>query len=117
MLTYKNHSDTLIIVLHEMYGINGHIAGVCKDLADLGLDVVCPDLLDGKSAYDYAREEETSFDPFELQKELSGKENTEIHILKGKHGFADPYSPHYNEMSAKEADRITKEFLKKIRGI
>jgi dienelactone hydrolase len=213
MLTYKNHSDVLIIVLHEIYGINGHIAGVCKDLADSGFDVLCPDLLDGKPAFDYGRQEdaywyfmnyigfepaakrvtflirqeeseyrhifllgfsigatiawlcggdaaaagegfhcggnlircdgiigyygsrirdytnvtpkcpallifageETSFDPADLQKELSGKANTEVHILKGRHGFADSFSDNYNEMSAGEAERIRKDFLKRVR--
>jgi dienelactone hydrolase len=212
MLTYKNHSDALIVVLHEIYGINGHIAGVCKDLADSGFDVLCPDLLDGKPAFDYGRqedaywyfmnyigfepaakrvtflirqeeseyrhifllgfsigatiawlcggdaaaagegfhcggnlircdgiigyygsrirdytdvtpkcptlliyaEEEDAFDPVELQKEVAGKEKAEVHILKGKHGFADPFSSNFNEASAKEAERIRKEFLKRI---
>jgi dienelactone hydrolase len=38
----------LIVVLHEIYGINDHITKTCQDLADSGYDVVCPDLLDGK---------------------------------------------------------------------
>jgi dienelactone hydrolase len=58
MLNYRNNSDTLIVVLHEIYGINEHITKVCQDLADSGYDVVCPDLLDGKPIFDYAREEE-----------------------------------------------------------
>ncbi|HVI40046.1 MAG TPA: dienelactone hydrolase family protein [Anaerovoracaceae bacterium] len=57
MLTYQNSSDTLIVVLHEIYGINDHIAGVCQSLADSGYDVLCPDLLDGKPHYGYEREE------------------------------------------------------------
>lgn len=214
MLTYRNHSDSLIIVLHEIYGINGHIAGVCKGFAGSGYDVVCPDLLDGKSVYDYSQEEEayryfmnfvgfepaakkvtflirqeereykhifllgysigatvawlcggdaaaagegflcggslikcdgvigyygsrirdymevtpkcptlliypeeeSAFDPVEFQREVCKKEKTEVHILKGKHGFGDPYSPNYYEASAKEAERITKDFLKRIRS-
>jgi dienelactone hydrolase len=211
MLSYRNNSDTLIVVLHEIYGINDHIAGVCQSLADSGYDVVCPDLLDGKPPYDYAREEEAyqyfmnfegfessakritflvrqeeyayrrifllgysagatiawlcgadsvkpggvqyggslikcsgvicyygsrirdymeiipkgptlllfpedekSFDPYELQKELKKKEKAEVHILEGKHGFADPYSANYHEASAREARRITEDFLERI---
>lgn len=212
MPEYRNHSDTLIVVLHEIYGINDHIAGVCKSLADMGYDVICPDLLDDKPPFDYVREEEAylyfmnfvgmelsvkkvtfllrqeenayrqifllgysvgatiawlcsgdsakcsdifpycgsvhklsgvigcygsrirdytqliprcpvlllfpeeekSFDPHVLQAELSKKEMTAVHILKGKHGFADPYSPHYNEASAREAERITKEFIERL---
>lgn len=54
----KNHSDTLIVVLHEIYGINDHIKKVCQELVDSGYHVVCPDLLDGKPVFDYPREEE-----------------------------------------------------------
>lgn len=58
MLTYRNKSDKLIIVIHEIYGINDHITGVCQSLAGWGYDIVCPDLLDGKPAFDYDRQEE-----------------------------------------------------------
>lgn len=58
MLNYNKGSDTLIVVLHEIYGINGHITKVCKALAEEGYDVICPDLLDGKPPYDYEREED-----------------------------------------------------------
>lgn len=214
MLTYRKQSDTLIVVLHEIYGVNDHIAGVCKDLADSGYDVICPDLIDGKPPYDYAHEEEAylyfmnfvsfepsakrvtfllrqeekeykhiflmgysvgatvawlccgdsvkndgsfqyggslikcsgaicyygsrirdymevaprcpvllifpegekSLDPHALQRELRKKERTEVYILTGRHGFADPYSPNYHEASAREAKRITEDFLRRIRG-
>lgn len=214
MLMYRNHSSTLVIVLHEIYGINDHMTGVCKQLSDMGYDVVCPDLLDGKSSFGYGREEEayryfmnyvgfesaakkitflirqeekeyqhiflqgfsigatiawlccgettpsgeefhyggslikcdgiigyygsrirdytdvtpkcpalliypeeeSAFEPRELKKELCNKERTEVHILKGRHGFSDPYSPNYNEESAKEAERIAADFLKRIKG-
>ena len=212
MPEYRNNSDTLIVVLHEIYGINDHIAGVCKGLTDVGYDVICPDLLDDKPAFDYDREEdaylyfmnfvgldlsmkritfllrqeenayrqifllgysvgatiawlcsgdptkdsclsqycscfknlsgvigfygsrireypsltprcpvlllfpekETSFDPYDLCEELSKKETVEVHILEGNHGFADPYAPKYNEASARQADRITKEFIERL---
>jgi len=58
MQEYRNNSDALIVVLHEIYGLNDHIAGVCQHFAESGYDVICPDLLDGKPAFDYAREEE-----------------------------------------------------------
>ncbi len=213
MLAFRNNSDALIVVLHEIYGINEHIKGVCKSLSDLGYDVVCPDLLDGKAPYAYDREEEahwyfmnyegfessvkritfllrqeemayrqifllgysvgatiawlysgepskygagyqyhghienlngvigyygsrirdylevspkcsvllffpeeeTSFDPQELQEELIKKDYVEVHILPGKHGFADPDSAKYNEGSAKEAERIRKNFFERTR--
>ena len=58
MFSHRNNSDTLIIVLHEIYGFNDHIAGLCKDLSEAGYDVICPDLLDGKPTFGYEQIEE-----------------------------------------------------------
>lgn len=214
MLNYQNGSDTLIVVLHEIYGINDHIAAVCKSLADSGYDVMCPDLLDGRPGFDYEKEdeayryfmnfigleasakrvtfllrqeegrykhvfmlgysvgatvawlsgvysvkgddsfhfggsfiscsgmicyygsrirdytevslkcpallifadEEEAFEPDKLQKELAQVDQTEIHILPGKHGFADPFSANYNEASAREADTIVQDFIQRIKS-
>lgn len=199
MFTIRNNSDTLVIVLHEIYGINPHISGVCSNIAELGYDVVCPDLLDGKPSFAYAQEGEAyqyflnfvgfessakritflmrqeekdykriflmgysigatiawlctannikcdgmigyygsrirdymeispkcpalllfpeaekSFDPKELQKELLEKQMVEVHIFKGTHGFADPFSIKYNEKSSGEANRMAEDFLASI---
>lgn len=213
MVNYRNNADTLIVVIHEIYGINDHITKLCQDLADSGYDVVCPDLLDDKPYFDYAREEEAyryfmnfigfesaakkvtfllrqeegrykrifllgssvgatvawlcgvdsvktdesfhyggslvkcsgiiclygsrirdylevslkcpallifaeeenSFDPHELQAKLGQIEGAEVHILKGKHGFADPCGPNYNEPSAREAGRLIADFTERIK--
>ncbi len=213
MLSYRNNEDTLIVVLHEIYGINGHITKVCQDLADSGYDVVCPDLLDGKPFFDYAREEEAyryfmnfvglesaakqvtfllrqeegqydrifllgysvgaavawlcgvdsaktdesfhyggslvkcsgiiclygsrirehlevslkcpallifaeeekSFDPYELKTQLETMDSAKVYILNGKHGFADPCGPNYNESSAREAVRLMADFTERIK--
>ena len=213
MRNYRNNSDTLIVVLHEIYGFNSHITGVCQELADSGYDVVCPDLLEGKPCFDYAREEEAyryfmnfvgfeaaakkvtfllrqeegryrrifllgysvgatvawlcavdsvktddnfryggslvkcsgvlclygsrirdyldvslkcsallvfaeeenSFAPHALRAQLETMEGAEVHILKGKHGFADPNGPNYNEASAREAIRLIEEFTERIK--
>ena len=48
----------MIVVLHEIYGINDHITEVCQSLSDKGYDILCPNLLDGKPPYDYSREDE-----------------------------------------------------------
>lgn len=210
-LNYRNNSDTLVVVLHEIYGINDHIRKVCQDLADSGFDVTCPDLLDGKPAFEYAREEEAyryfmnfigfdsatkkvafllrreegryqrifllgfsvgatiawlsvvdskntdeslhfglakcsgsiclygsrirdhlnvslkcpalllfaeeekSFDPHDLQAQMGLPEKAEVHILKGKHGFADPFSPNYNASSAREAALLIEAFTERIK--
>lgn len=45
MLQIQNNSNTAIIVLHEIYGINSHISGICNTLADGKNDVLCPNML------------------------------------------------------------------------
>ena len=200
MLAFRNYSDTLVIVLHEIYGINEHIKRVCQNLALQGFTVLCPDLLDGKvfsyhqeeEAYLYFKcsigfmsarervieclkqegtnykrvvlvgysigatiawlcseklkicdgvigyygsrirdyleinpkcpvlllfpEEEKSFHPAELERELTKNRMVEVHILEGTHGFADPFSKKYNEKSSGEANRIEEDFLARIEG-
>jgi dienelactone hydrolase len=39
---------------------------------------------------------EKSFNPIDLKESLRAKENMEVHIVEGAHGFADPYSSNYN---------------------
>ncbi|MDT8903725.1 dienelactone hydrolase family protein [Anaeroselena agilis] len=48
-------AEDAVILLHEIYGVNGHMLDVAAWLAARGLDVYCPDLL-GVS-YGYDREE------------------------------------------------------------
>ncbi len=196
LLKCGNHSDTLIVVLHEIYGINDHIKEICQKYFLQGYDVICPDLLCGEPFYDYDQEkeaylyftktigfqraseqvtellkqkkmnyehiilvgysigatiawlcsgnqlkldgiigfygsrirdymeidpiysvllifpeEESSFNPKELKKELMKKEMVSVHIFEEKHGFADPYSANYNKKSAGRADRIVNNYL------
>lgn len=47
-----------IVVLHEIYGINGHISGVCRTLEKRGFDVLAPDLLNGRGPFGHDRAEE-----------------------------------------------------------
>ena len=56
MLTYSNHSNTAIIVLHEIYGINEHILDVCGNLSKYGFDIMAPNLLNGREAFSYDQE-------------------------------------------------------------
>lgn len=56
MVFLKNGSDTLLLVIHEIYGINNHINDVCFDLFKKGFDVVCPDLLNLSKPFDYCDE-------------------------------------------------------------
>jgi len=53
----KNNSDQVVIVIHEIYGINRHITGVSKALSSLNFDVICPNLLAEQTPYTYTQEE------------------------------------------------------------
>lgn len=48
-----NNSDSVIIVVHEIYGINDHMRSICQSFS--GFDVICPDLLEGVP-FDYSEE-------------------------------------------------------------
>ncbi|QII50487.1 dienelactone hydrolase family protein [Bacillus paralicheniformis] len=56
MIHIQNKSDTAVIVLHEIYGINRHMHEVCRLIAEQGFDVICPNLLNRDQPFDYAEE-------------------------------------------------------------
>lgn len=56
-LKHQN-SEAVIIVVHEIYGVNLHIEEVCKSLFKAGYDVICPDLLGKAEAFEYSQEDE-----------------------------------------------------------
>lgn len=43
----------VIIILHEIYGINAHIEEVCAEYRKCGYDVYCPNLLGGCEPFQY----------------------------------------------------------------
>lgn len=53
-----NNSDSVIIVLHEVYGINQHIQMVCEKLSIKGYDIICPNLIDVPQPFNYDFEEQ-----------------------------------------------------------
>ena len=53
-----NNSDSAIIVLHEIYGINEHIKNVCIGFSAKGYDVICPNLINRREPFDYESQEE-----------------------------------------------------------
>lgn len=57
MLIHKNNSNTLIIVLHEIYGINKHIKQVCKELSKRKYDIIVPNLLNDRIMFHYDQEQ------------------------------------------------------------
>lgn len=198
MLIHNNHSDTLIIVLHEIYGINNHIIKVCNQLAKRNYDVMAPNLLSNEMVFPYHQEEvaysyfmdkvgfqsgleqvqqllcqkrsqykkiyvlgysigatlawlvsqtglcdgvvgfygsrirehlavvpvcptllffpskEKSFAVDELLIKLSRVHTGRVEKLAGKHGFADPFSKHYNKQSACAASKKIVSFMKVV---
>lgn len=57
MLTILNNSDTVIIVLHEIYGVNQHIKRVCEYYSKAGFDIICPDLINQSQPFKYVEED------------------------------------------------------------
>lgn len=56
MIFLNNRSDSAIIVLHEIYGINHHMKDVCQSFSESGFDVYCPNLLERDQPFDYSDE-------------------------------------------------------------
>ncbi|MGM9946160.1 MAG: dienelactone hydrolase family protein [Lysinibacillus sp.] len=69
----------------------------------LDINAKCPVLL-------IYGQSEQSFDVASLVEQLITK-NIQVQTFKGHHGFADPYSSHYNQQSSAQAFSHTKEFL------
>lgn len=63
LINLYNKSDVVIIVVHEIYGINQHMRDICHSLFEEGFDVVCPNLLNQESTFDYS-EEKIAYDNF-----------------------------------------------------
>ncbi|TFI47968.1 dienelactone hydrolase family protein, partial [Diaphorobacter sp. DS2] len=55
--SYDRNSNSLIIVIHEIYGINQHIKGFCELLTKLNYEVICPNILEREKPFDYSQEE------------------------------------------------------------
>ncbi|PJN87732.1 dienelactone hydrolase family protein [Bacillus sp. mrc49] len=87
MLHIQNNSDTVIIVLHEIYGLNQHMHDVCDLLAEQRFDVICPNLLERKLVFDYS-EEEAAYRHYREQVGFTGAHHTIKTILSD---MADAY--------------------------
>lgn len=53
----KKNSNSLILVIHEIYGINQHIKSFCDLLTKQNFEVICPNLLEREISFDYSQEE------------------------------------------------------------
>ena len=47
----------IIVVLHEIYGINNFIKGICRNFMDAGFDVFCPNII-ARPSFLYEQSEE-----------------------------------------------------------
>ncbi|GMA98813.1 dienelactone hydrolase family protein [Pelosinus sp. IPA-1] len=56
MLTYIHHSDTVIVILHEIYGLDEHIMDVCERFSKYEMDVIAPNLMNGREPFSYDQE-------------------------------------------------------------
>ncbi|MBM7702367.1 dienelactone hydrolase family protein [Metabacillus iocasae] len=85
-------------------GVIGYYGSRIRD--HLEVESTCPVLL-------FFSESEKSFNVQELVRNLLAKENEKIslHTFPTKHGYANPYSPHFSQPYYTESLRLTKEFL------
>lgn len=58
-MSIKDNSDSAIIVLHEIYGINQHIQMVCEKFSMNGYNIICPNLIGLTQPFNYELEEES----------------------------------------------------------
>lgn len=57
LIYIHNKSKNVIIVVHEIYGINRHMKNFCQLLSAKGFDVICPHLLKREAPFEYSQEE------------------------------------------------------------
>lgn len=57
MINILTNSNKVIIVVHEIYGINQHMKSFCHTLSEKGYDVICPNLLKQGEPFTYSQEE------------------------------------------------------------
>ncbi|NQD66365.1 dienelactone hydrolase family protein [Bacillus haikouensis] len=57
MIQIHQKSNTLLLVLHEIYGINQHMQSFCELLSKQNVDVICPDLAENETSFDYSDED------------------------------------------------------------
>ncbi|WP_370224228.1 dienelactone hydrolase family protein [Cytobacillus sp.] len=57
MMKRQSNSNSLILVIHEIYGINQHIKSFCELLLKQGFDLICPNLSERERPFEYTQEE------------------------------------------------------------
>lgn len=56
MRSWGRNSDTAVLILHEIYGINRHISGLCESLSNEGFDVFAPNFIHQRHPFAYSQE-------------------------------------------------------------
>lgn len=85
-------------------GVVGYYGSRIRQFSEL--QPSCPVLL-------FFPRKEPSFDVAELQLSLQ-KKNVSCYQFEGEHGFSDPYSDRFDEMSSQEAFRKMSSFIREI---
>lgn len=58
MPVYTRDSDSAVLVIHEIYGVNQHIVNVCNGLSNYNYDVFAANLLDHGRVFRYDQEQQ-----------------------------------------------------------
>ncbi|WP_107942490.1 dienelactone hydrolase family protein [Metasolibacillus sp. FSL H7-0170] len=57
----NNQANRVVVVLHEIYGINRHIQSYAQRLSQMGFDVVCPNMLQDDNVFPYEQEQQAYY--------------------------------------------------------
>lgn len=58
MINIVSSEESVIIVLHEIYGINPHVKLICEQYSAAGYNVLCPNFVKSGDYFNYSREGE-----------------------------------------------------------
>ncbi|MFC4777925.1 dienelactone hydrolase family protein [Paenibacillus sp. GCM10023252] len=86
----------------QVCGVIGYYGSRIRDYTELS--PACPVLL-------FLAEQESSFEPAVLQQQLACKERVAVSMMNGGHGYADPYSLHYNEELAVQSQELAERWM------
>ncbi|NDI34107.1 dienelactone hydrolase family protein [Chengkuizengella sediminis] len=91
MYTRFSNSNEVVILLHEIYGINKHMIDTADLIEELGIDVIIPNLLNHEKVYNYDEEHE-AYQNFKMN---VGFEKSTAKVKK----LISEYSEKYGKMS------------------
>ncbi|ENX4705068.1 TPA: dienelactone hydrolase family protein [Salmonella enterica subsp. enterica serovar Kentucky] len=80
MLKLIKNNENAVVVLHEIYGINEHIKGVCAEYHDRGFDVYCLPLFEYGTPFKYEQQDQA----YKNFVSTCGFDATKINLLLGE---------------------------------